>query len=147
MKIIFDMDGTLNRLYDVPDWLEMLRSNDPTPYRVAAPNLNLSRLARYLNRLQKMGHTIGVISWLAKESTPEYDAAVIAAKYYWLARHMPSVIWDIIQIVPYGTDKHMIAGNEGILFDDDERVRATWGDNSYEPEVMFEVLAELVEMG
>ena len=69
-KIWFDMDGTIADLYGVENWLPMLIDSDPTPYEIARPLVNLSRLARYLNRLQKMGFEIGVISWLSKPSTP-----------------------------------------------------------------------------
>lgn len=144
MKIYFDMDNTLNLLYDVPNWLEMLQSLDPTPYIIARPRVNLSRLARYLNKLQKMGHELGVVSWLSKCSTPEYDAAVTSAKLFWLSKHLPSVKWNEIKIVPYGTNKWELC-QEGIIFDDDPRVRATWINNSYEPNDMFEILAELIE--
>lgn len=146
MKIYFDLDGTLAGLYDVPNWLDYLRAYDPAPYEQAKALVNLSRLARYLNRLQRMGHELGVVSWLSKCSTPEYDAAVTAAKIFWLEKHLPSVHWNEIKIVPYGTNKWELCG-EGIIFDDDQRVRASWASDSYEPDVMFEVLAELVEMG
>ena len=59
--IWFDMDGTLNRFYDVPDWLPKLRSFDPSPYAEAEVMHNMSLLARYLNKLQKMGYRIGII--------------------------------------------------------------------------------------
>lgn len=146
MKIWFDMDNTLNLLYDVPGWLEMLQASDPTPYAIAKPLVNLSRLARYLNRLQKMGHEIGVISWLSKNSTPEYDALVSGAKMFWLGFHLPSVKWNEIKIVPYGTNKWNECG-EGILFDDEARNRDSWQGNSYEPKQIFEILAELVKAG
>ena len=32
-EIIFDMDMTIAALYDVPNWLEMLRAYDPTPMK------------------------------------------------------------------------------------------------------------------
>lgn len=146
MKIYYDLDGTLVNLYGVPGWLEMLRCEDPTPYVIAKPLVNLSRLARYLNRLQRMGHELGIVTWLSKESTAEYDAAVTSAKLFWLSHHLPSVKWDEIKIVPYGVNKWELCG-EGIIFDDDDRVRATWEGDAYLPENMFEVLAELVEMG
>jgi len=63
MTIWFDMDGTLADLYGVENWLPMLRASDPTPYMVARPLVNLSALARVLNRLQREGYEIGVISW------------------------------------------------------------------------------------
>ena len=146
MKIYFDLDGTLANLYGYDNWLNYLRAYDPTPYVEAKAMVNLSRLARYINRLQKMGHELGIVSWLSKCSTPEYDAAVTSAKIFWLSKHLPSVQWNEIKIVPYGTNKWEICG-EGILFDDDERVRAAWKNDSYEPDEMFEILAELVEMG
>ena len=144
MKIWFDMDGTIADLYGVTDWLPMLIASDPTPYAIARPLVNLSRLARYLNRLQKMGHEIGVISWLSKSSTPEYDAMVSSAKMFWLGRHLPSVKWNEIKIVSYGTNKWESCG-EGILFDDEARNRDTWGGAAYEPNNIFEVLTELVK--
>lgn len=144
MKIWYDMDGTIADLYGVNDWLSMLRAYDPTPYEAARPLVNLSRLARYLNRVQKMGHEICVISWLSKESTPEYDALVTSAKMFWLAKHLPSVKWDTINIVPYGRNKWEVC-HEGILFDDELKNRNAWQGNAYEPEQMFEVLAEIIK--
>jgi hypothetical protein len=143
MKIWYDLDGTIADLYGVEGWLEALRAEDPTPYEIARPLVNLSRLARYLNRLQKMGHEICVISWLSKNSTPEYDALVTSAKMFWLSKHLPSVRWDIINIVPYGRNKWEIC-REGILFDDEAKNRTAWQGQAYEPDNMFEVLAEMV---
>lgn len=65
-EINFDMDGTIANLYGVENWLDYLMAKDTTPYEVAKPLVNLSSLARILNRLQRNGYTIGIISWLAK---------------------------------------------------------------------------------
>lgn len=144
-KIWFDMDGTIADLYGVENWLPMLIDEDPTPYEIARPLVNLSRLARYLNRLQKMGFKIGVISWLSKTSTPEYDALVASAKMFWLGHHLPSVKWDEIKIVPYGTNKWKTCGG-GFLFDDEARNREAWESGAaYEPNQIFEILAEFVK--
>ena len=137
----FDMDGTIADLYGVQNWLPMLNNEDPTPYEVARPLVNLSRLARYLNKLQKMGWKVGVISWLSKYSTPEYDAAVTGAKMFWLGRHLPSVKWDEIKIVPYGTNKYQTCGG-GCLFDDEAKNRDTWEDAAYTPDRIFEILID-----
>ena len=144
MKIWYDLDGTIADLYGVEGWLAALRANDPTPYAIARPLVNLSRLARYLNRLQKIGHEICIISWLSKESTPEYDALVTSAKMFWLSKHMPSVKWDNIHIVPYGRNKWEVC-KEGILFDDELRNRETWGGEAYEPCEMFEILTQIIK--
>ena len=103
--IFFDMDNTLAALYDVPDWLKLLRAYDPEPYDTAAVMLNMSLLARYLNKVQAEGYRLGIVSWLSKESTPEYDVAVTEAKTSWLSLHLRSVSWVVIHIVPYGTPK------------------------------------------
>ena len=137
----FDMDGTIADLYGVQNWLPMLNNEDPTPYEVARPLVNLSRLARYLNKLQKMGWKVGVISWLSKYSTPEYDAAVTVAKMFWLGRHLPSVKWDEIKIVPYGTNKYQTCGG-GCLFDDEAKNRDMWEDAAYTPDRIFEILVD-----
>ena len=97
--IWFDMDGTIADLYGVENWLPMLRASDPTPYMVAKPLLRLSALAYRLNKLQEQGYRLGVISWLSKTGTPAYNKAVTAAKYAWLAKHLPSVMFDEINIV------------------------------------------------
>lgn len=142
MKIWFDMDGTIADLYGVKDWLPMLIASNPTPYAVAAPLVHLSTLARMLNRLQAQGYEIGVISWLSKTSTPDYDEKVKAAKLAWLARHLPSVKWNEVKIVAYGTSKITECGG-GILFDDEDRNRNEWGKGAYHPDRIFEVLSSL----
>lgn len=135
-QIWFDMDGTIADLYGVKNWLTMLRNSDPTPYAVAAPMLHLATLARYLNRAQREGWQLGIVSWLSKESTPDYDEKVAAAKIWWLEKHLPSVKWDKILIVPYGTNKWELCGG-GVLFDDEDKNRENWGGEAYEP---FEII-------
>lgn len=142
MTIWFDMDGTISNLYDVTDWLEMLIHEDPKPYLVATPIGNMSLLARLLNELQRMGFQIGIISWLAKNSTENYAQKVTAAKLTWLKKHLPSVHWDIIHIVKYGRNKWETCG-EGILFDDEARNREQWNGEAFHPEMIFDILKEL----
>lgn len=141
--IFFDLDGTLNRFYDVPNWLDYLIASDPTPYIVARPMVNMSQLARKLNKLQNMGYKLGVISWLSKSSTPEYDEAVTVAKLAWLAKHLKSVKWDTINIVAYGRNKWEVC-REGILFDDEAPNRENWGGEAFHPDEMMEVLSSLL---
>ena len=127
MTIWFDMDGTIADLYGVENWLPMLRASDPTPYLIARPLVNLSTLARMLNKLQKQGYEIGIISWTSKTGTPDYNAAVTVAKYAWLSKHLPSVDFDEIHVVPYGTPKQVFAhSNDDILFDDEAKNRENW---------------------
>ena len=131
--IYFDMDGTIANLYGVDGWLDMLIAKDETPYAVAEPMVRLSSLARILNRLQKNGFTIGVVSWLAKNSTNEYDERVANAKKEWLAKHLRSVQFDEIHIVEYGTPKQNIVNYpNGILFDDEKGNRDNWIGTAYD---------------
>lgn len=143
-KIYFDMDGTIANLYGDPNWLPKLMACDPTPYANATPLVNMSRLARALHKAQRNGYTIGVISWLAKNSTCEYDEAVTLAKMEWLNSHLPSVEWDEIHIVAYGTPKSTVADTfGGILFDDEEQNRVEWNGMAYTPNQIFDLLADL----
>lgn len=140
-EIWFDMDGTIADLYGVDGWLEMLINNDPTPYKVARPLVRMTTLARLLNRLQREGYEIGIVSWLSKTSTAEYDRAVTEAKREWLAKHLKSVRFDYIDILPYGTPKE--AGRNGILFDDEEKNRTNWNEIAYDVSEIIEVLKAL----
>lgn len=144
ITINFDMDGTIADLYANPNWLPLLRAYDPTPYATAKPLLRLCDLARKLNTLQRNGYRIAVISWLSKESTAEYDEAVTNAKLKWLAKHLPSVNWDEITIVPYGTPKENFCHNPlDILFDDEEHNRNNWTGRAYGVENILEILREI----
>lgn len=141
MTINFDMDGTIADLYGVDNWLDYLMNGDATPYATAKPLVNLSRLARYLNKLQAQGNEICIISWLAKNSNDEYDTLVEHAKREWLAKHLPSVHFNEIHIVPYGTPKHTL--ENGILFDDEKPNRDNWGADAYDVTEIFNVLKNL----
>lgn len=142
--IWFDMDGTIADLYGVENWLPMLRASDPTPYMVARPLVNLSALARVLNRLQREGYEIGVISWTSKTGTPTYNAKVTAAKYAWLAKHLPSVDFDEIHIVPYGTPKQVFCRTpDDMLFDDEQPNRNNWTGVAYDVDNIINTLRSL----
>ena len=143
MKIWFDMDGTIADLYGVNNWLEMLTNHDETPYATAKPLVNLNSLARILNRLQKSGYRIGIISWLAKNSNNEYDEKVTAAKIKWLKKHLASVQFDEINIVNYGTPKEAFNNNNDILFDDEEPNRNNWTGRAFNVNNIIEILKSL----
>lgn len=125
----FDMDGTIADFYGVENWLSMLRAYDPTPYKVAKPMMNFSTLARQLNAAQRKGARLVIVSWASKCCDPIFFADICMAKRNWLAEHLPSVHWDEIHIVPYGTNKAEVCGVDGdnfFLFDDEERNRNEW---------------------
>lgn len=142
--IFFDMDGTIADLYGVENWLDFLIASDSLPYEIAKPLIRLSSLARILHRLQDEGYRVGIISWLSKNSTPEYDEKVTEAKKNWLKTHLPSVEFDEINIVPYGTAKEKFAKTEkDILFDDEEKNRQNWTGEAFGVENILEILRGL----
>ena len=140
-EICFDMDGTLVDLYGVENWLEMLTGHDPTPYEMAKPLVNMSALARLIHKVQKLGYSVKVISWLAIGSNAEYDRLVTAAKIEWLRKHLPSIEFNEIIITEYGVPKSTL-GN-GILFDDNAKIRNEWKGLAYEPTDIFNILREI----
>lgn len=146
--IWFDMDGTIANLYGVTDWLPKLRAYDASPYAEAEPMLNMSVLARYLNKLKAMGYTIGIISWCSKCSNIYYDMDVAAEKKLWLYKHLRSVHWDYIHITQYGVSKQLLMKTtDDILFDDNEEIRNEWYGEAYEPNKILSVLKELINRG
>ena len=139
--IYFDMDGTIADLYGYNNWLQELRKGAATPYRKAAPLIKMQLLARRLNKLQRLGYKIGIISWLAKDSKEQYDKEVTKAKLYWLNKHLHSVKWDEIHIVKYGTPKESVCNMPfGVLFDDEERNRRNWKGVAYDETNILEIL-------
>lgn len=139
--IFFDMDGTIADLYGVDNWLDYLIASDTLPYAVAKPLLKLNSLARVLNRLQREGYRIGVISWLSKSGTEEYNNAVTETKKNWLKKHLASVHFDEINIVKYGTPKQVFARTENdILFDDEEKNRNNWTGKAFDVDAILETL-------
>lgn len=127
--ICFDMDGTIADLYGVNGWLESLRAENPMPYVVAEPMWDMERLADVLNKLISQGWEVRVISWLAKDASPEYNEAVRAAKKWWLANH--NFPYQKAHLVAYGTTKanairNAVEKGAAILIDDNAKVRKGW---------------------
>lgn len=143
MTIYFDMDGTIADLYGVENWLDMLVNGDATPYAVAKPLIDMMYFCELCEKLQAVGYKIGIVSWLAKNSTKEYDKAVRQAKKEWLQQNI-TFTFDEIHIVKYGTRKNYVVSDKmGILFDDEIQNRENWKGNSYKETEIFTVLEGL----
>lgn len=141
MNIYFDMDGTIADLYGVENWLEDLLHEDVRPYREARPLVDMRVLARQLNRLIRAGYSINIISWTSRNGSDSYNEEVRRAKIRWLAKHLRSVQFDNIEVIPYGTPKELYGS--GILFDDEEKNREAWGEGAYTEKEIFEILKKL----
>lgn len=132
MKFVyFDMDGTIANLYGFKNWLEYLLKEDTTPYMEAKPLMNLSALAREIHRGQKLGIKYGIISWTSKGGSTAYNKAVEEIKKAWLKKHLPSVVFDEIHVIEYGTPKSNYAKGTSYLFDDEEKNRKEWKGKAF----------------
>ena len=141
MRICFDMDGTIANFYGVEGWLEDLMAQNPRPYEVAGTLVNMNALARMLNRLQRQGHEIVIVSWLSKRYSAEFDKAVTEAKIKWLKKHLGSVNFDEINITRYGVSKDIFCqSTEDVLFDDEEQNRLNWTGRAYGVDNILETL-------
>jgi len=139
------MDGTIADLYSVENWLPKLRAEDASPYEEARTLWNMSQLAKLMNKAQRMGYKLGIISWTSKGGSASYNAAVANAKANWLKLHLASVSFDHITIVSYGTPKSIVMQTEDdILFDDEEKNREDWLGEAFEPQDMIKVLKALL---
>ena len=144
IRINFDLDGTIADLYGVENWLNQIIAEDTAPYENAQPLVKFTELTRQLNRLQKNGYEIAVITWLARGATAQYNNAVANAKREWLARYLPNVHWNEITIVPYGTPKENYCNNPlDVLFDDEEPNRNNWTGRAYDVQNIVEILTEM----
>lgn len=144
MTIWFDLDGTLADLYGVENWLSYLMNSDTLPYEIAKPLVRFSALARILNNLQKKGYQIGIISWLAKSGTNDYNERVATAKLNWIRKHLASVRFDEIHIVAYGTYKETFAKTkQDILFDDELNNRKHWTGRAFDETEILNILKSL----
>ena len=124
--IYFDMDGTVADLYNVTNWLPMLRAEIEKPYEIAEPMVDMTELADILRQMKLNGYTVGVISWLSMGSTKSYDKMVRKAKIEWLKKYL-NFDFDEIHLVKYGTPKHTVPKvRKGILVDDNSQVCADW---------------------
>jgi phosphoglycolate phosphatase-like HAD superfamily hydrolase len=141
--IYFDMDGTIADLYGVENWLADLEASRVRPYEEARVMHNMSALAKAIHKAQRKGVRVGIISWLSKSGTESYNKAVEKAKRKWLKKHLKSVNFDEVHIVPYGTPKSTVAQTVGVLFDDEERNRLEWGADAYPPEKIFEIFQKI----
>lgn len=140
-EIWFDMDGTIANFYGVENWLDYLDAEDSTPYRQARPLVNMSSLARLLNKLQREGYKLGIVSWLSKCGSESFNAEVTTVKIEWLETHLKSVHFDSIDILTYGTTKQI--GRNGILFDDEKPNRDSWNGTAFDVDNIIEILKSL----
>lgn len=142
MTIYFDMDGTIANLYGVDGWLDSIIKRHTKPYRLAKRMYDKETIET-IKTLKENGTKIGIVSWLAKNSTKEYDERVTKAKLNWLAKNFNFA--DEIHIVPYGTDKKsVVLDKNGYLVDDEIGNLKAWGNKTINAKEMKKELKKLL---
>lgn len=139
--IYFDMDGTLADLYGVDGWEQKLHASDVSPYVEAQPLGDFQKLYKVLNELIALGYTVGVVSWLAKNGSQEYNKKVRQAKKTWIKKYLPMA--TECHFVKYGTPKNKPCKQTGILVDDDPKVRASWHGQTIDAKNFEEMVKNL----
>lgn len=137
MTYYFDMDGTIADLYGIENWLDYLLKEDTYPYAEAKPLVDCEKLRKIMEKKKLEGYSFGIISWTSKKGTKEYNKKVRKSKLAWLEKYFPDCFSEI-HIIKYGTPKHWVAKNHGILFDDEEPNRKKWNKGmSYSEKEIF----------
>ena len=125
--LVFDMDNTINKFYDVNGWLDDLHNENIRPYAICEPKYDMIILNEILLTLKTLGWRIAITTWLAKDSTKEYDNKVRKAKIEWLKKY--NFPYDEIHMVKYGATKANSTrrlGGYQILIDDNDDIRKGW---------------------
>ena len=146
--IVFDMDGTIADFYGVDNWLNDIRNENTRPYEIAEPLYDMEVLNAILITLKSQGWRIAVTTWLAMDSSIEYENATRNAKLDWLARY--NFPYDEIHLIRYGTTKANATRKNGgyqILVDDNAKIRQGWslGSTIDATENIISKLVDLLE--
>lgn len=131
--IWFDMDGTLADCYGCPNYAEYFDEGSTYPYEQAETLVEKQAFSKVINKLQQKGIKIGIISWTARNADKDYCKRTKKVKKNWLKENFPTIEWDSIHIVKYGTNKNKFneKGKTNILFDDEEINRKNWKGFSF----------------
>ena len=121
--IYFDMDNTLNRFYQVPNWIPRLQSDDASVYYDAQPWYKYISL---LKNYKSNGYKVIILTCLSYDTNKERDEDTIYYKKEWLKDYVGMEYIDDVRIIPYTHHKEDYADEHGILVDDDDRVLVNW---------------------
>lgn len=129
IKIYFDLDGTVYDLYNVPNWLEILRNENPDVYTMGE-KLFSDELYKVAATLMRYGVKFGVITWGSMVASPEFEVQTENVKRQWVNENLPFVESFVYQ--QYGTPKQQAIKNRtqnDILIDDNSEVLKVWINN------------------
>lgn len=124
--IFFDLDGTLYDLYNRNGWLDCILSENTSCYTDGKLLINHDEFLSVVCDLKNKGYIFGIITWMAKNSSKQYENKVRKAKTRFLQKHFSNV-FDVVHIIQYGKNKSRYCENENcILFDDEKNNRIQW---------------------
>ena len=123
--IYFDMDGTFYDLYGYNGWLECILSEKTECYTRSNLLVDYTDFITVLSQLKEKGYKLGIITWLSKNATRNYQNKVRSAKMRYIKKNF-SNIFDEIHIIQYGKNKSEYCHENDILFDDEENNRSNW---------------------
>lgn len=112
------MDGTIADTYNVPNWLDQLRSESVKPFEMAEPLISESTLLSLFT-----DENIIVCTMLPKGvalGTPYADACQ-RAKQQWLERYFPS-LQNAVLFMEYGDNKSLGEFSKNCLLIDDSAI-------------------------
>lgn len=151
-KIYFDMDGTVYGLYQLKNWLRMLEEEREEVFSIGSPLVDMDSLCKMANKMMANGFTFGIITWLPKDATHEYEMRCARVKEEWKNRFMPFV--SEFHAIPYGVPKHemvTVKNHTVVLFDDNAEVRKDWTASNeriaYDVNNIMEVLEMIYRKG
>lgn len=121
LKLYFDLDGTVYNLYAVKDWDYKLRNSIASVFEEGTVMTDMVALEK---KLKKLNVEVGVITWLPREATAEYEAACKEVKMAWVKKYMPYV--KEVHALSYGVPKHTVGTEDDILVDDNADVLDAW---------------------
>ena len=124
--IFFDMDGTFYNLYGFSGWLDCILSEKTECYLYSDMLVDENEFISILTELKQKNYKLGIITWLSKKATKNYQNKVRNAKYKYIKKHF-SNLFDEVHIIQYGKNKSIYCkGKNSILFDDEENNRKQW---------------------
>ena len=139
--IYFDMDGTLFNLYGVEGWLDKIQNSEVQPFEVAQAMVDVDIFQKEILRLKEFGYKVGIISWLSLSGTDSYNTRIRQTKLARLNETFPLINWDEISIINYGVPKHCACAEpNGILFDDNVKIRESWSGIAFSEKCIIDIL-------
>ena len=124
--IYFDVDGTFYNLYGYENWLECILSEKIECYTQSDLLVDENAFIECINNLKNKNYVVGIITWLSKKATKQYENKVRSAKYRYINKHFPD-LFNEIHILQYGKNKSIYChGKNYILFDDEQNNRIQW---------------------